>query len=492
MAFYLEYRALVVALEEKFSVEDWRLGDVDIWPLARMALYLELHQLAMGALQEQKLRPFGIRVCARILTPLLNIWRCRRDLAHWIGWPKKSEVVFLGDGVSLDFVDRAWRDCFAEPLAKAEEKMGRRFFLMQRGGFSRMPWQRATFPTNVVDAWGWLLSWSVSRSPSLPNHGEVLQFVSEQGFNITCLKRRSLIEAAVRVSSSAIVFGWILGIVQPRLAFVVSYYAGLGPAFVLACRRLGIPCVDIQRAPQEVGIMAYGLKTPARGYTTLPDYFWTWTEGDAENIDRWARPRHQAFAGGDLRLPGSSVAPSRKGVEANFAREILVALQPIGGHRRDWETLADQIITAPTAWRWWIRRHPASSPEQDKEFGRLLELRLPNVFIEEAAVPLLSLLSIVNVVVSLESGTSIEAARFCIPSLFLSQAAGELFSSLIEKGQARIVDADTINAEIARLSPQAPHVPKDLGAENALKLLDEFSAQSFAPGRWEALSRPAL
>ncbi len=161
-----------------------------------------------------------------------------------------------------------------------------------------------------------------------------------------------------------------------------------------------------------------------------------------------------------------------------------MALQQIGGHRKDWETLADQIIMSPPEWRWWIRRHPASTTKQNEEFGRLLELRLPNVLIEEAAIPLTSLLRLVQVVISLESGTSVEAARFGIPSLFLSPAASELFADLIDKGQARTIDVTAVSAELAGLSRQAPLTPNDPGIESAFEHLSKLSGPSIY-GNWQ-------
>ena len=50
---------------------------------------------------------------------------------------------------------------------------------------------------------------------------------------------------------------------------------------------------------------------------------------------------------------------------ANVTREILVALQPLAGFGDIWDRLTAEIEAAPASWRWWIRRHPASRPDQD-------------------------------------------------------------------------------------------------------------------------------
>ena len=112
MGFYQKYKTLIAEIEQNYPVHEWRMGDVDVWPLMRMEIYLEMHRSFMGGLPDGKPRFFALRLIGRVLCPLLNLWRSRRDLAHWIGWPGRADVVFLGDGVSLDRIDGAWRDSF--------------------------------------------------------------------------------------------------------------------------------------------------------------------------------------------------------------------------------------------------------------------------------------------------------------------------------------------------------------------------------------------
>src|SRR5262249_2652000 len=132
--------------------------------------------------------------------------------------------------------------------------------------------------------------------------------------------------------------------------------------------------------------------------------------------------------------------------------EILIALQPIGGHRAVWETLAREIERAPSNWRWWIRRHPASTRFQDVEYQGLLALRRPNVVIEEAGeLPLPALLRRMSVVVSLNSGAAVEATAFGVPALFLDNEALGSFPALIDRGQGALIDVSEVLARIAEM-----------------------------------------
>ena len=147
---------------------------------------------------------------------------------------------------------------------------------------------------------------------------------------------------------------------------------------------------------------------------------------------------------------------------AAFEREILVTLQPIHGHRAVWDALCSQIEVSPRSWRWWIRRHPASRPEQDVESAPLLALRPPNVLIAEAStLPLPVLLRHMSTVLSLASGAAAEASMLGVPAFFLIDAARHSFADLIERRHAAVIDVGTVNEQISRLDPRPPRPPQN-------------------------------
>ncbi len=468
---------LVEEIERNCRVSGWRSGDVDLWPLARMDLYLDMHWAHAGAALPGR-RPFAIRAAARIATPLINVWKSRRDLAHWIVRPRPAHAIFLGDGVSLDFVQDRWQDRFGEPLIAEMEGCGLRTFLMQSGELSRLPWRRPTFAANMVAVRGALNAAASTLHADLPDHEKVLQLLAKYDIRAPSLTRAKLERRGRVAFATASAFERILRIVKPTLAFVVTYYAGLGAAFLVACRRQGVLSIDLQHCPQDGAHKAYGWSSvPDRGYTTLPALFWNWTRQDAAYIHGWASrlplPWHGSVHGGHTQLASflddTDAATMAwdlklKAIDAGrgFEREILVALQPIGGCRPLWDALCERIMAAPRDWRWWIRRHPASSPDQDREYRRLLGLRAPNVIIDQASsTPLPALLRHMSVLLSLASGASAEAAAFGVPAFFLSDEARGPFAGLIERGLASVADIRTINDIIAGV-PAVPVRPASI------------------------------
>jgi hypothetical protein len=508
--FHRRFLLLVDEMERNFAVSRWKCADVDIWPAARMDLYLAMHWAHTGS-SAPRPRSLALRAIARAATPLSNVWKSRRDLAHWIVRPRPADVIFLGDGVSLDFVNHRWQDRFGEPLIAELEKRGQSTFLMQGGELVRLPWRRPTFAANTIALWGALTATASVLPAELPDHDRVVQFLARNNVPADCLSRANLVRRARVIFATASAFERVLRIVKPRLAFVVTYYAGLGAAFLVACRRQGILSVDLQHCPQDGAHKAYGWSgLPAGGYSTLPAVFWNWTEEDAAYIRGWAAksalPWHRSVHGGHTQLASfldDSDAGTRAwddkftavGAGRVFDREILVALQPIGGCRAQWEALAKQIEAAPPNWRWWIRRHPAAGPYQDEEYRCLLTLRLPTVVVEEASLtPLPALLRHMSLVLSLASGASAEASVFGVPAFFMSDEARGPFAGLIERGLARVVDIPELNLQIARL-PAAPVRPASASAPplgETLLELEEMAREYSRLSGSNAQAHPAV
>ena len=456
---------LVERIEARFQVASWRSGDIDLWPPARMDLFLDMFR-ASGGDTAQPTPGRLQRAAGALATPLTNAWKSRGDLGHWRPWPRPADAILLGDGVSLDKSDGAWRDRHAEPVMAALERRGRTTFVMQPGALDRLPWGRSTFAVNTIAVHGALAaSLGPKRSIDAPDHMAVLEALAQEGVQAPSLDLTRLIRRAGSIAAAASRFQRVLRAVRPRLAFAVTAYTGLGHAFALACRREGVMLVDLQHCPHEGARRAYRWSvTPEGGYSTLPAVFWTWNAEDAAHVNAFtgwdSSPWHRAIHGGHSQLgqflddqdPATRRWTQRLAATADaspFEREILVALQPIGGRRAVWEDLARQIDKGPTNWRWWIRRHPASTAFQDNEYQPLLQPRANVVIDEASAIPLPILLRRMSVVVSLASGAATEAAVFGVPGLFLDPDAPKSFPAVIERGQAQVIDVAEIISKIA-------------------------------------------
>lgn len=454
-------------IERRFDVAGWTSGDAGLWPLARMDLYLDLYWQELGGPPAPGSRV--LRAATHLMRPAANLWQQRRDAGKLLREPHPAEVVFLGDGVSLDRLDGMWEDRYGEPLLADYDAEGVSSFVMQAGDMRRAPLKRPTFAANLAEAAARTSVSRYRRPLSLPDHAALMGYLARRGISALSLAPERLARRAAMLHATAEAFARILDRVQPRIAFTVTWYAGLAPAFLLACRRRGVLTVDLQHCPLEGRHKAYRwARLPKEGYALLPAVFWTWKEEDAARLREWASgPWHRGLHGGHPRLLPffDDEDPRTRQWDASFqtlagpagTRDVLVALQTIGGQKEIWETLAKRVAASPTTWRWWIRRHPSGRPEDDALYGRLLSVSGPNIRLAEAsALPLSALLRHMSVVLSVSSGVAAEAAAFGVPAIFLN---GDLDGLL-----------PAIAALPARpLRPAAPFQP-DLGF--TLSLLD--------------------
>jgi hypothetical protein len=463
---YRLHRELSERIERKFAVCEWRAGDVDLWPILSQELFLDIFRSAAADTAPAR-PPFPLRAVSSLATPALNLWKSRNDLDHFAGRPHRADAIFLGDGVSLDRIDGSWRDRFLEPIIGEYERQGRNCFLMQNGNLTRLPWARPTFAANRIAARAAVAA-IMAKRPELerPDHAGVMGLLQQAGVAAPSLAPDRIERRARVVAAQAAEFDRVLEPVQPRVAFTVTYYSGIGHAFALACRRRGILCVDVQHCPHD-GVHR-GYLWPAirpRGYSTLPGLFWTWSQADAENIERWAkRPWHGAIAAGHTQVAALDATHVERlwrgaGNGRSYEREILVALQPIGGKGSIWKALADEIVASPPRWRWWIRRHPASTSAQDGEVAPLLCIDRRNVVEGEAAqIPLPALLGHMDALISLASGAAAEAEMFGVPAFFLDHEALDTFPGLVARGSATLIEVQSVREAIRRLPS---HTPRD-------------------------------
>jgi hypothetical protein len=407
--------------------------------------------------------------------------------------------LFLGDGVSLDQVDGAWRDRFCDPLIADLNNHGTTTLLMQRGNLERLPWSRPTFAVNNVINWAHLGAGPLRMlSPpaiSVPDYDAVLGFITQSGVPTLGLSVDTLRARAAAIATTATAFERLLGIVRPSLCFIVGYFWGMGHALTLACRRRRILSIELQREGRSGQHEAYRwTSVPESGYGILPAVFWTWTRTDAAAIEAWAgrlnRPWHRAIQGGHPQLATwlDDHDPLTRSTDAaiNAARapaadrEIIVALQTVAGYESIWNALASLIEASPSSWRWWIRKHPSTLHLSDLGLGRLLTIRRSNVLVDlPSSLPLPALLRHMDVLVTATSGASVEASMFGVKTLFVSPDARNFHPRLIEAQDAEIVTDMNVLAErlrnLSRNPAKAIAQPDLSGTLSQLsKMADEY------------------
>ena len=450
-----DYMAALAEVEAHFPVVQWNVCGIPIWPQCRVRWMFS--EWIESRRDIEAARPRLVSLANQAFGLAGDYAQLSWDVvAHSGGHerqPMRRDVLFLSDGVSFANTGGEWTERFCDPLIARFAAAGLTSVLWTPLRKPRWPRRsRTKFVQPGVDraTLAALLARRTSDDARLPGHADVCAALVARGFGTATLAIDRICSHARRMRAIADYYAVEIRRVAPRLAFIVSFYSLEGLAFVLACRELAIPVVDLQHGVQGEMHPAYACwpVPPATGHALLPDVFWVWSAYEAEVIERWsAGSRHRALIGGnpwlDVWRSGSDwkgVAQARSAARALRERAgarpvVLVTLQFGLASATQLEPLARLIALAAPKLAFWVRLHPAMLDEREQVRGAFagdFELDVPT------DLPLHALLGCVDVHLTHSSSTVIEAAQFGIGSVLTSVWGGEIFAAQVANGTALI------------------------------------------------------
>lgn len=448
---------LLNEIEHRWPVGEWTCRGLRIWPLVRIQLYFQLVQRLLA--EERPASRFGrvSRLAADLGKPLragVGASRARwRDRPHNARLAEQADVVCLANTVDRTSIDGVWHDKIFDPFISEFAGRGRRSLVLERTGIRhyRVPRLR---PSVLIQPRLDVLTvrtglWRSRGTAALDGFDACANLVARANARAVMPSEAQIDGWAARLQVFAAFFARVLASSRARLAMTSNYFDLAGMAFILAARRRGLHAVEVQHGVQGDDHAAYGRWThvPPGGYELLPSVFWCWTPEDADSISRWngATGAHRALAGGNLweaawrrgDHPAQHSYNARlHATKARFDGEldVLVTLQePLYepsalGHL--WRAIAE----TQHRWRWWLRQHPTMAVRRRPE--RLLNaVGVSRAIVDEATeFPLQALLPQMNVHVTHSSAAALEAERFGVASVILSDYGAQLFRRQIASG----------------------------------------------------------
>jgi hypothetical protein len=474
---------VIEAAERSIPVNEWQVAGIQVWPLVRVRLYFSGLSHDFDAANTTRVPRIRL---PRSVAKLADMARgaLRKQIASLRDRggrrrPARPAAVFLSDGVSFAKFHGKWIERFCDPLIEALREVGiasdlwvpTHYYHAPR--YSTSDWIQPQLDRAQLHA-ALRSSAQDRRDGRLPGYDEFLSLLRARGFATHDLAAARISMDATRIAAGARYFRGRLRALQPRLAFVVSYYSIEGYALIKACKDLAIPTVDLQHGVQGRLHPAYGRFTavPAGGYELLPDYFWTWSALEARVIEEWsvARGIHKVVVGGNPWLEtwlAADIDPVlkydqqvRRLQEATGARRhVLVTLQTGLSFENLLDPLAALARRAGAQWHWWIRLHPGMHGFGADVAQRLSARGMSNFDVDAASnLPLYALLRNVNLHVTYSSSVVLEAAAFGVPSFVCSETGNDLFAHEIEAGQARYLrlEAQSAVEELESFASAAP------------------------------------
>lgn len=453
------------SLEQRFPVQAWRSGDIDLWPTYRFRLYA--NALATVLQQEPvRVRAPGVReLAARVSRALLRVPHAAlRDWRRNASVHAGTEAVFFSDGVSFVKLEDAWFDRVIDPVMQALEGRGHRTLKLTPLSYLHIPRHvPSRFIQPAIDRIKVTATYR-SAPTELPEF-EKFQDATRQLLGDIAPTLQWLRVQAARLQGLAQWFGRVLDRAGGSYAFVNTFYSLEGLAFVQAARRRGMRSVDVQHGIQGPHHIAYArwANISPRGYSTLPDEFWVWGEEEVATIDAWRSgcATHVPRTTGNFWLQrwrddADPLVASylRQARALRGSRPQVMACVVWGVPEEETSKLIEAAKLCGSSVAWWWRLHPVMADQCD-EFARRLDSNgLDGSQVRQATdLPLFALLRFADLTVAHSSTVIREAADLGVPSVITSDYGAELHSTLISRGVAlHATDERAIVAAIQTLA----------------------------------------
>ncbi|MFA6129454.1 MAG: hypothetical protein WC731_00525 [Candidatus Omnitrophota bacterium] len=456
---------IITSIEDNFPVDTWVVKGIHVWPLLRIELKSKIFEAYHLPVSRNVSKNSGFLKIKKLLFLCKNAakygWNYLLDYSHNDKVNRRCEAVFLSYSLHRSLLNGKWYDRCCDPLISAMEELGKKCFLFEVEEGSpdydyRIPrFKPSVYIKGYIDyvkiKQFFLRGKSQSKEVNLKGFAEFIGYLKEKQIKIKYPQINNLIFRVSVILELAEYFIKAFGILKPQVAFVADYYSTIERfAYILACRKMEIPCIDIQHgAGCEDYSVAYARwkKVPKEGYELLPTIFWCWGKREAEVIRQWnsnVSDFHYPFVGGNpwLDLWNNKSGEPTKSYNEKIAKLknrinkpyfILFTLDLFFGIP-DW--FAKVIQLSSDEFYWWIRIHPAQVSQRKRIEDELKKYNLTNIELDYAtSLPLPALLQHCDIHVTGVSSSSIEALYFGVPTIVTHKDAQETYSELIAAGK---------------------------------------------------------
>lgn len=451
MRYYRDITQVINDVEDGFPVQTLMYRGIPLWPIIRL-------QLASIMFWEKGDPPDSSRRYSLLRSIPSFTARVFHDVADYMAelmlrgkLGGTSEVLFLTAGFEYVHFSGTFYNKFLDPVKELLDRRGVSHADVELG-FAGKDYTPKHFPTIDLRSPVRLLSRMASIGAPRFSGGEksVLAEFSKQCANNHKLSIdvRDIMLSAVRISSFSRMFGEILSTLHPKVCMFVCYYQDTTMALAHACRKLGIRTVEIQHSV----INKYDWNwcnwnaISNKGYSTMPDIFWSWGATYSAMLDCWQRhpgTNLTPHVGGNLwigkwRKSAAMAIPETTSQLRATGRTILYTI-PFGDVKllSEWfpPEFEEAIRRSPADWKWHVRLHYKSDDALLQDVKRHVEKLGRNVYVHHADEHhLYHLFSLVDVHISQTCSTVVEAEAFGLPNLILGEVGRDWFHEEIESG----------------------------------------------------------
>lgn len=429
----LESVEFINKIEEKFPVDEWKIDDIEVWPILRknVAFYLQKEKNIVNKKNTLMPQKYVFIFKSMFIFFKSNFFdkkhNTKKDTYYdvLISSNNCSRTIKCLNGEMYDVNC----DSFFDVLRKKYKILIYEYLKLDKQNLPR--YTDSSF-VNIKLLKSLICSrlfYKKKVSYQLENYNDFIDFILQYGVPKRLVNIKHLTQEINFVSYLSNVF--LKELINKKIKFVLfeEYYSRINMALSLACNKMYIPCMDIQHgcAGESYHVMYYSWKNiPNKGYKLLPTVFWCWSDSDAEAIKNWKfkEKKVKTINGGRLirRQWFKKSSDIYKHYYSKLNKKILgkhkiilITLQPEAEYP-DWFM---NFVNNDKKYFWIVRTHPCNYDYLQRNFKLLLQNKVNILFTESSDYPLEFLLSVIDLHVTFSSSTIIDSAYFGKPSIML-------------------------------------------------------------------------
>ena len=294
-----------------YDVENWKVGDVQIWPIIRVSLLDQLI-FADSSLQVQQAKaPAKIFRSIRILKNALesiiiqmyNIYR---------GIERHEDVALLGfhQYRNLRLADGRFYNVHLDPIVDVASKHKWRVKIFERRIFlGKENYKLPPYSSSILMTIPWIITLIIAKLKTkfdkscLPEEYDIFcDDMKKRGIRQNYLpSKKSIIFSVNCVQIAKEIFKRMID-KKCKIAIFVDGESLITQAFILACRDLNIPTAELQHGIIDETHYAFAKWKCNNGYYNMPDYYLCWDKESANVIENWAKDSklHKVLIVGNL------------------------------------------------------------------------------------------------------------------------------------------------------------------------------------------------
>ena len=467
---------ILARLEEKSDVNDFRVGEIALWPLFRHVLWVEL--LRAESVEGQGATTGSARIVSGA-RKLSGVWR--QTIVH----PEnrtdvsRASVLFVSRPVYLQHLDEEnlYFDRIIDPLVF----IARKHYSVAKAYIGHVPGDRRLFFPGVP------LLRKVAWHP-VPDRNSISRWVKDIAHQARLNDGQLLARFLTALNHFD---GWhragrslFDSMPQIKRLYLTSWYFPDMMGLTASAKEAGIDVIDVQHGKQGKyqGMYSWWTRIPQDGYRMMPDRFWCWGRPSCDDILRTSpnRTTHRPFVGGYPWIDWYRTFINKEAVRPKAGRTILFTLQ--GPQGKSGEPIPDFIVSflqddRYSDWLIRFRNHPNFTTGLDYCARRLSSVDRRRFEIADQNRNLYDEFLGSTHHITGYSSCCYEAESFGVPTLLFGEEAQSIYEADIARGRfawTRGVTSDLI--EWLEQSSLKDVQPSDQYIESSLALASSMLA----------------